>query len=166
MRWRAIPVAVAVAVAVAAAGCASTSYVVEQPPLDAARARGDRRALVPAQLSGSGAPVFVEAGAVRDDGLGRAHIINRTIITGYVLLGVGAAHVAAAIPLFITDGNCHGVDSCGLGTVIGGIVAGFGVAWLVIGAAVALTGTYVRPHEWRRSPPRAARLGADGALHF
>jgi hypothetical protein len=151
---------------VVASGCASTSYVVERAPLETARARGERNARVPAQLSGSGAPVYVDAGAVHDDGGdGRAHIINRTMITGYVLIGVGGMHLIPGAALIAVDSSCHGSDGCGFLTIAGGFTVAFGALFAVVGLTMVLVGQHAHPHEWPRTP-RAAYLGSDGALHF
>jgi hypothetical protein len=149
--------------AAALAGCASTRYVVDPSVLTL-----PPEARVPALVEPRYDPVLVEAGALRPDGPApdglHAHIINRTMVTGYVFLGIAAIHLIAGLALLPTLGDsCSGNDTCGFGPVVVGSILGPGVAYLIVGGLTVLIGRFARPHEWPRT--RVA-LGRDGVLHF
>jgi hypothetical protein len=143
-------------------GCASTHYNVQLAPYELARERGDLHARVPARLAETAEPVYVDAGALREDGGRRAHVVNRTMITGYVFLGMATAHVIPGATLLALGFRSGGSFSA----IVDGTVTAFGIAYAVIGATLVLVGMHVRPHEWRRTVTRTAYLGPDGALHF
>ena len=133
----------------ALAGCATTIYDVDSASLEAARARGDAHALLPATRA-DGKPVFVETGALHDHPDGREFIVNRTVVSGYVLLVAGVAQIVPGALVFGADSTCSGQEPCGLGVTVGSVLLGVGGACLVTSAILLAIGHHFRPHEWRR----------------